>query len=347
MAWCQTTAELVVLAQRGRLRAVVVDGRARGIDGDLLDLVQRHCPVLVADGRTLRPRWEALGASVLPSMPAEPDSLARAVAAAETRIGVHGHQPGHGGAMAPLVAVVAGAGVDGATVASSLALRLAIGPAPAPVVLADLTLDAPLRAFHGIADVGGGLPDVVAAARFGDPPAAAVDAALHPVGPVLVLPGLRRHHDWVSLGTRSVRAAIGAVRSRAGLVVAHVDPDLEGEAETGSFDIEDRNVLARTAAATADLVVLIGGARPPARSTLMRQHDRFTAFGVPAERILVAGTRGRRLAAAVERRLATGAGGAPSAIPEEPVPERIVPGMLGHWAHDIDGWITPRVPQQP
>jgi hypothetical protein len=44
------------------------------------------------------------------------------------------------------------------------------------------------------------------------------------------------------------------------MVVAEIDADVEGEAECGSVDVEDRNMLARTAAETADLVLVVGQA---------------------------------------------------------------------------------------
>ena len=43
------------------------------------------------------------------------------------------------------------------------------------------------------------------------------------------------------------------------MVVCDVDPDVEGEAGGGSIDVEERNVMARTAASRADVVFAVGG----------------------------------------------------------------------------------------
>jgi hypothetical protein len=60
-----------------------------------------------------------------------------------------------------------------------------------------------------------------------------------------LLIGLRRPSDWVSLRSQAFEAGLEGLRSTARVVVADVDPDVEGEAATGSFDVEDRNLMAR------------------------------------------------------------------------------------------------------
>ncbi len=335
--WCRTTAELVVLAQGDRLRAAVIDGRAHGVDGDLIDLVRRRCRVVIVADRRGSTDWEALGAIVVSEAPTALRPLLAAVETAETA-GSMTALPATG-ERAVLVAVLDAPGGESAATATALARSLAANHRHRATALADLTLDAPHRAVHGLDPHAPGLPELLTAARYGDPPPAAVGAALHrlPSG-VLLLPGLRRHHDWVSLGRRSVQAALEALRTRADVVVAHVDHDLEGEVETGSFDVEDRNVLARSVTEAADLVVVCGSASPAGRVGLHRRLEQLTAFGVPVEQtVTVLGRRRsvRRLARAVGSLLDTGVRSA--AVPDEAVPERIVPGTIGHWAQDPRG----------
>lgn len=49
-----------------------------------------------------------------------------------------------------------------------------------------------------------------------------------------------------------------SLRSGHRAVIADVDCDVEGEAECGSFDVEERNILARSALLGADLAIVVG-----------------------------------------------------------------------------------------
>ena len=96
-----------------------------------------------------------------------------------------------------------------------------------------------------------------------------------------LLLGLRRHRDWPVLRPRAVQAAVDGLLRSYRLVVADVDADLEGDDEVGSVDVEERNVLARTAAARADLVLVVA---PPTlvglRRLVLHARRARTAFGV-------------------------------------------------------------------
>jgi len=264
---------------------------------------------------------------------------------------------------------------DGRGVAAALGLARALAATAASateVLLADLTLDAPHRAVHGLDPEATGLSELAAASRFGPPPASLVRDAAHVVaGGYQVLPGLRHHRDWVQIGKRSAATAIEAVRHHAAVVVAPIDRDLEGEPDTGSFDIEDRNVLARTVVRTADLVVVAGALDQAGRPGLQATLAALAAFHVPLDRTLVltsgpsprrrahrltpatrflhlgAGARAeRRLGTAVRAHLAEVGEAGTGAVPDD-APQRIAPGTLGAGPQDVEGWITPSVPQQP
>lgn len=186
----------------------------------------------------------AIASPPLASFPPDPP-LQRVASTADPRSGAPGR----------LVAVV-GAGDALAAVAACLAEAIALGARgrgwDGPVVLADLTLDATLQTVHPVGPGGRGVGDLIDSAGDLDP--SAVGSA--PGGRrYRYVPGLSRHRDWIRLRSDAAERALGALRASAAVVVVAVDPDLEGEADTGSFDIEDRNLLARLGASTADVVV--------------------------------------------------------------------------------------------
>jgi hypothetical protein len=378
LAWCATTSELAALARGGGLRGAVIDGLLAELDPDVVGLVRAWCPVVIIDVASARHRWAALGATTRSRLPGGRAGLEEALTGPDEVPGARPPVPtGRRGA---LVGVLAAEGGNGPGAAVALAGSLVLAPGDPDVVLADLTLDAPHRALHGLSVDRVGVLELVRAARFGPPPPAAVSGALHPsTHGYRVLPGLVRHHDWIAVGEGAATRALAALRGEADVVVAHVDRDLEGETDTGSYDIEDRNVLARTVVGSADLVVVAAGTDRSARLALVAMLSTLAGRRVARERTLVVTPRSpsrrpvlhpapgpgrllrlrgdradRRVGAAIVQHLraareAEGDGGddGPSCPPPEDAPERIRPGSLGHWAQDDDGWITPRAPQQP
>lgn len=373
LVWCETGSELAVLARAGRVRAAVVDALLAGLDTELLALIRRSGVVVVIDGRDgAARRWQATATSVVGALPADEASLVAAVEEAESaaRTWVRPNPPRP---PAALITVLAAPGGDGTGTATSLARSLATTrDGSSTVVLADLTLDAPHRALHGFAPDRPGLPDLVEAGRFGPPPATSPRAGHLTTQGYRLVPGLLRHHDWVMVGDHAAERALDAVRTGADLVVAHVDRDLEGETDTGSFDIEDRNVLARTAVRAADLVAVAAGSDRSGRLGAIGTLGALARFGVPHERIIVVFPGGRwsvrrggrrtsnqiltrrddgrpdpRLSTAILAHLDAASSVREREAPARGAPQPIVPGTLGHWGQDIDGWITPRVPQQP
>jgi hypothetical protein len=130
------------------------------------------------------------------------------------------------------------------------------------VVLADLALNGQQGLLHDAGDVVPGLSELVEGHRNGSLGAEEVRKLCFDVadrGYDLLL-GLRRQRDWTALRSRALRAALDGLRQCYRMVVAEIDADVEGEAECGSVDVEDRNMLARTAATTADLVLVVGQA---------------------------------------------------------------------------------------
>jgi hypothetical protein len=296
------------LASGQAFSAVIVDGGLAGVDRDLVDRTREAgAAVFVVDDGRRRVDWTALGADLV-----LPESFDRALvlSALVTRAPALEHpdvEPGYRLAPPPaawrgrLVAVTGPDGGGSSTVA--MALTQGFGSSSRHlglVALADLALHADLALLHDAGDVVPGLQELVEAHRTATPSVEQVRAHAFAVdgrGYDLIL-GLRRHRDWPVLRPRAVQAAVDSLLRTYRLVVADVDGDLEGDDDVGSVDVEERNVLARTAAARADLVVVVG---PPSLSGIRRlvlQLDELHRFGVTGDRLLTVVSRAPRRARA-------------------------------------------------
>jgi hypothetical protein len=101
-----------------------------------------------------------------------------------------------------------------------------------------------------------------------------------------LLLGLRRHRDWTALRPRALAAALDGVRRTYRVVVSDVDPDVEGEAECGSLDVEDRNLLARAALRDAEVVLVVGLPGVAGVHAHLRVVRELVEFGIPGARIV-------------------------------------------------------------
>lgn len=265
---CVSVEELRSRLAGGRAwSAVLLDHGVSGLDRDLLDEARAVgcAPVVVADGSRRRD-WEELGAAAVLDEPLHREALLavlRSCAAPLERLPLTGADltsPVAAGSWKGRLVTVTGAGGTGtSTVAAALAQGMAADPANGGrVVLLDAALDASQALLHDTGDVVPGLQELVEAHRLGGLDAGGVRALTWhcPDHGYDVVLGLRRHRDWTVLRPRSVEAAVASLRRAYAVTVADVDPDVEGEAATGSFDVEDRNVLARHLTATADAVLV-------------------------------------------------------------------------------------------
>jgi len=133
-----------------------------------------------------------------------------------------------------------------------------------------------------------GTQELVEAHRSGAPDAAHVRGHCLPVparGYDLLL-GLRQPRAWAALRPRAVAAAVDGLRRAYGTVVADVEGDLEGEADSGSIDVEERHALARTAVQGADVVLAVGSPGLHGVHALARLIHDVVALGVHPARIL-------------------------------------------------------------
>jgi hypothetical protein len=292
------------LASGRRFSALLVDGRVAGVDRDLLGSADHHdCAVLVVTDDRVPRDWTTIGASATldpafgrDDLRAVLDEHAALIDDTDVDAGPSGRPP-PAGWRGPLVAVLGATGSGSSTVAMALAQGAADDARHGGrVVLADLCLDADLALLHDAREMIPGLPELVEAHRLGRPSAGEVDALTYALDDrsYRLLLGLRRRRDWTALRPGAVRAAVEGLRASFHLVVADTDDDLEGEAECGSLDIEERHVLARTVVRQADVVVVVGVPGLKGLHALVRLVGRVLEFDIGPERMITVVNRAPR-----------------------------------------------------
>jgi hypothetical protein len=300
---CLTVDETRARLTSGRAwSSLLLDATVPGVDRDLIDAASATgATVLVIDDPRVPRSWIELGArAILPPDLTRDDLLAalaehaRPVSRSVPRVPEPVPTrplPWRG----TLVAVTGAGGTGASTVAALLAQGFASDVTQQGLVLlADLALHGDQAVIHHPGDVMPGLPELVDAHRLGQPEPDEVRALAFRSderGYQLLL-GLRRHRDWSTLRPKAVAAALDGLRRSYRVVVADIDPDLEGEAETGSVEIEERNLLARLCTAEADAVVVVGAPGVVGVHQLARLLRDLIAAGIPAQRILPVVNRG-------------------------------------------------------
>jgi hypothetical protein len=238
----------------------------------------------------------------------------------------------------------------GGTGASTVAMALAGGLTDA--VLADLALRSDQLVLHGLpAETQWGLFEFLERPRFPDLP-------VMPGRTYRLLPGLRRPSHWTLVRPNRFDRALDTLRSSCSFVVADITGEFEGEAETGSVDIEERNHMARRVASVADLVLVVGGPGGKGRHAsdhvaaallalgadpfrLLRVVNRAASLGGGAD-LCLPDVRGADVASALTPALVSGIrsrldGLASPPLDVEPLdvePVAIRPGSLGSWPDD-------------
>jgi hypothetical protein len=363
---CVSVGELRARLRSGRaFSAVLVDGRFPGLDRDLIaEAGEADIAVLVIDANETR-SWRELGAAAVLAEAFSRDELVEVLQATATPIGgvdldTLAPPSEHPALSAGVIAVGGPGGTGASTLAIALAQGLASGDGHLPtggrsrsgrpsrsrrertVLLADLCRVADQALLHDSRVLVPSIQEVVEAHRTSRPPLETVlDQTFEvPARGYRLLLGLRRPRHWVTLRPRALETALDALQSLADVVVADVELDVEGEAESGSTDVEDRNLLARATLARADLILVVGEPSMKGLYALVRSIGELQAFGVPLERLLPVVNRGPRSArgrAAVTGALARLAQASlgpdaealanPLHVPERPVDEALRDGV--------------------
>lgn len=329
---CVSVGELRARLRSGRaFSAVLIDGRFPGLDRDLIaEAGEAGVAVLVVDAHGTR-AWRELGAAAILAEAFSRDELVEVLQATATPIGAvdldplapSGAQPvARGG----LIAVGGPGGTGASTLAIALAQGLAGGHGHLPrarrrragrpdqtrpdpprqdqtrpdptILLADLCRVADQAMLHDSRVLVPSIQEVIEAHRTSRPPLeVVVDQTFEvPARGYRLLLGLRRPRHWVALRPRALESTLDALQALADVVVADVELDVEGEAESGSTDVEDRNLLARASLARADLVLVVAEPSMKGLYALVRSIGELQGFGVPLERLLPVINRGPRSA---------------------------------------------------
>lgn len=276
--------------------ALLVGGNVSGFDRDLVHAgAASGAAVIVVDPPVERD-WGDLGVVAQLSGVFEPDDLmavlrehARPVRRMSSPVIPAAPAERDTGWAGRLLAVTGPGGTGTSVTAMALAQSLAARPSDRGLVLlADFARNGEQAMIHDAREVVPGLLELIEAHRVGRLGAEEIREMVFDVverGYHLLL-GLRRHRDWTAVRPRSFDAALdGLVRSYRH-VVADIDADTEGETETGSIDVEERNLVARTTLERADLVVVVGTPGPKGIHSQARTLRDLRAFGVPAERLM-------------------------------------------------------------
>jgi hypothetical protein len=346
---CVSPTELSERHASGRaFSAALVDAGQPGLDRDLVDSARAAgvAVLVVADdrGNGAGRDWKALGISTVLPASLTRDELLEALSMHSRAIGrgdVLPHERGVEGHGVPewrgrVVAVVGPGGTGASPAAIALAQGLGGNVDNAGlVVLADVRLHAEQAMLHDARDVVPGVQELVEAHRSGRPTLDEVRALTYRVDErrYHLLLGLRRARFWSTLRPRAVEAALTTLARAFSVVVCDTGADVEGEDDGGSVDVEDRNVLSRTALARADVVIAVGSPTMKGAHSLGRVIDDLVAFGVAPARIAPVfnrAPRAPRLRAQLTAAISDLAGPAASATLSSPVflPERRVDDAL-------------------
>jgi hypothetical protein len=306
---CVSVEELRTRLRSGRpFSAALIAADVSGLDRDLIAEARSvGTAVLVVDDEPARRDWCDLGAAaVLPATFSREQLLESLGASAELVGGATLiEEPPVPTVTAPagqLVAVTGPGGTGASTVAIALAQGIAAGtwdvagratdgqegPAAPSVLLADLCLTADQAMLHDARTLVPGFQELVEAHRTALPRMADLHGQTFEVterGYRLLL-GLRRRRHWATLRPRAVEATLDSLQRLFDVVVADVESDVEGEAETGSLEVEERNLLARATMARADAVAVVGEPSMKGLVALVRTLADLLGFGVPIERLL-------------------------------------------------------------
>lgn len=291
---CISVAELRARLGSGRaFSAALIDGTAPGIDRDLLAALREAAvAAIVVDDSDTR-AWRDLGAAavlapdfsredLLEALATHAAMVSQAVSGPATPTGTG--EPQRDG---QIIAVTGAGGVGTSTAAIALAQGLAAA-GRGEVLLADLCRVADQAMLHDSRVVVPGVQELVEAHRASTPPVREAREQTFQIverGYRLLL-GLRRPTHWVTIRPQAFDATLDTLQRAFDIIVADMEADLEGEAETGSLDVEDRHVMARATASRASAVVVLGTAGMKGLHGLVRTMLDLLNFGVPGRRIV-------------------------------------------------------------
>ena len=302
---CVSAEELRARLSSGRpFSALLLDGGLSSVDRDLIDAGRAvGCSVVVVDDARVDRDWRSLGADAVLLPVFDRQDLLEALQQSASPIRRHhevqiGAAPEtYAGGRASVAMVCGPGGTGSSTVAIALAQGLSDHrDAAGSVVLADFCRRADQAMLHDSRDIVPGVQELVDVHRSGRPSLDDVRALTYFVETRRydLLLGLRQPRAWSSLRPRAFEAGFESLRRAFGSVVCDCDSDLEGEIDGGSLDVEERNVMARTAATHADVVFAVGIPGMKGTHSLVRVINDLIGVGVPPNNVVPVINRGPR-----------------------------------------------------
>lgn len=294
---CISSSEVISRLETGQaFSAVIADASTNGLDRDLLDLANAvGCAPIIIDHGLVERDWQELGARAVLDERFDAGDLLAALEDHALRIGrgeaAHRGESRDQPTAAPtgrVVAITGAGGIGTSTMAMAAAQGLVRHEERHKILLADMALRSSQAMFHDARDVVPGLLELVEAHRLGVPHPADAVTNIHtfPERGYDLLLGLRNERDWISIPARALSATWTTLASMYATTICDLHGEFDGETETGSTDIEDRNRLGRMAAMQADLVVAIGAPGSWGVHHLVRTVMALTQLGVDSTRIL-------------------------------------------------------------
>ena len=275
--------------------AVLVGSDVAGVDQSLISEARDRGAAVIVVGDSTDRGGSQFGASAVLPPSFERDDLMAALAEHAAPVATDDDLgPGDTAASAApwrglLVCVTGAGGVGSSLMAMCLAGALA-GEASnrGLVLLADFSLNADQAMMHDSRDVFPGVQELSEACAGRRLTGEALRSMVfEPAGRGYhLLLGLRRHRDWTAIRNRSLEVVLDSLLCAYRFVVADVDADTEGLSDTGSADVGNRNVMARTALRRSDLTVVVGTGETKGLCSLVRTIDTVAGSGADADRIL-------------------------------------------------------------
>lgn len=272
--------------------ALVAGGDVAGVDRDLIAQSRRAGATVVIVDDNPEASWRDLGAAAVIGTDVDPETLVEVLASHAHPVG----SPIAAGDDAParatsraepgVLIAVTGPGGTGATICA-MALAQGWAQRATPVTLIDLCRRADLAMYHDTLDLVPGLQELAEAHRHGVPAVEDRASLQHPIADrgYHLVSGLRRARHWVTIRPDTLAAAVDGIRRDAAMTIVDIDPEVEGAAETGSTDIEERHAMSRIPLRMADGVLVV--IEPSAKGVHagVRLIDELVAFGVDARRL--------------------------------------------------------------
>ena len=276
--------------------AVLIDAGIPGVDRDLLARARERgvAAIVVADAKSATD-WRSLGADAVLDREFDRAALLDALASravilrhVEPVTPMPGDLEESSPIRAKVVAVVGSGGTGASTVAIAVAEAFGRHAAFAgSTVLADFCLASEQAMLHDTRRVAPGLQELVDHHRTSTPSGEDVRELCFEITGrnYELLVGIRRRRLWNTIRPVACARALDSLATSYAAVVIDTDDDVEGEAESGSVDLEERNVLARTALRAADEIVAVGSASLKGLHSLTRVIADLRAYDIDDERI--------------------------------------------------------------